>query len=249
MKLFLSVLAICTSFLFQAQKNLSANEVLKLSSPGTKLVHDYGDFLTDDEEARLEQKLVNYFDSTSNQIVLITLKSLDGNDPSEYATELGHSWGVGEEKEDNGVVFLLSMEDRKSWIATGYGAEGSLPDLTCKRILDEVTKPLLKSGQYYQGIDLTTNVLMEGLNGEGYKNKRSKKDSPIKAIVVIAVILVLVFLSSRNKNGGNFMSGRGSGFFFIPGGGFGGGGSSGGGGGFGGFGGGGFGGGGAGGDW
>jgi uncharacterized protein len=235
-----------------AQKNLSAQEVLDLKPNGDKAVYDFGNFLSENEAITISQKLSKYFDSTGTQVVVITMNSLEGNDIAQFATELGHRWKIGEAKEDNGVVLILSKEDRKSDIATGYGVEGALPDLTCKRILVEVLRPLFKTGQFYQGIDLTTNVIISALNGEGFKNKG---DNPIVVILIIAAIFLFIFFISKNNKGGNFMSSRGSGifnpgFFIFPGSGGGGGGNNNSGfGGFGGFGGGDFGGGGASSDW
>lgn len=236
----------------------SAKEILKSSPTPGKLVFDYGGFLSPSELKALDSDLIKYFDSTGTQIAVVTLTDLDGYDPNSFATELGEKWGVGEEKEENGVVLLLSKNDRKSYIATGRGAEGPLPDILCKRILDEVMKPLLKDGQYFQALQFGTQSIKSALNGEGFKNSRPKsKAGLIKIILIIVVVIVVLIMNSRG-GGGRYISGRGAGNW-SPGGmwfgaglgsGFGGGGGgSSGGGGFGGFGGGGFGGGGAGGDW
>jgi uncharacterized protein len=250
-KILFALLCFCCNISF-AQKNLSAQEILESTKIGERAVYDYGNFLSEQEAKIIDQKLIKYFDTTGTQVVVITMNSLDGNDIAQFGTELGHRWKIGEAKEDNGVVLLLSKQDRKSHIATGYGAEGALPDLTCKRILDEVLKPLFKTGQFYQGIDLTTNVIVSALKGEGFKNTRSIGDNPLVVIVIIAAIILFLFFMSKNNRGGNFMSSRGSGifnpgFFIFPG--SGGGNNDSGFGGFGGFGGGDFGGGGASGDW
>ena len=236
-------------------KAQSAKEILDSKPTSGTLVFDYGGFLSKGEAESISSSLTKYFDSTGTQIVVLTLKDLDGYDPNQFAVELGSRWGVGEEKDDNGVVLLLSMNDRKSYIATGRGAEGPLPDVLCKRILDEVMKPLLKDGKYYDAIKLGTESIQSALNGEGFKNTRSKgKGFKTFIFLAIALIVLLIFIK-RGGGNGRYISGRGAsnwnpgGGFWI--GGFGGGSSGGGssGGGFGGFGGGSFGGGGAGGDW
>lgn len=256
MKQIVLFLFLLLSFGFKAQ---SAKEILDFKPTPGRLVFDYGGFLSESEAKSLSTSLTKYFDSTSTQIIVLTLKDLDGYDPNQFTVELGSRWGVGEDKEDNGVVLMLSMNDRKSYIATGRGAEGPLPDVLCKRILDEVMKPLLKEGKYYDAIKLGTESIQSALNGEGFKNTRSK-GSGYKTMIflAIAVIILLIFIK-RGGGNGRYISGRGAsnwspgGGFWI--GGFGGGssssgGSSGGGwGDFGGFGGGDFGGGGAGGDW
>ena len=236
-------------------KAQSAKEILNSKPTSGTLVFDYGGFLSKGEAESISSSLTKYFDSTGTQIVVLTLKDLDGYDPNQFAVELGSRWGIGEEKDDNGVVLLLSMNDRKSYIATGRGAEGPLPDVLCKRILDEVMKPLLRDGKYYDAIKLGTESIQSALNGEGFKNTRSKGKG-FKTIIFLAIaLIVLLIFIKRGGGNGRYISGRGAsnwnpgGGFWI--GGFGGGSSGGGssGGGFGGFGGGSFGGGGAGGDW
>ncbi|MHA4846281.1 TPM domain-containing protein [Flavitalea antarctica] len=234
-----------------------------------RLVNDYADLLTPDEERQLEQKLVAYDDSTTNQILVVTVKTMRGYEADQYATEIGHFWGVGGQgKYDNGVVILVSdgTEEngkRRYFIATGYGLEGALPAITTNAIAEEFLVPNLKNNNYFAAFDQTTDAIFQAAAGE-YKapdnyNKRKPKGSGggIAGFIVLAII---IFIISRNNRGGGggFMSRRGyrGGFPVIfPGGGGGGGGfggfggGGGGGGGFGGFGGGGFGGGGSGGSW
>jgi uncharacterized protein len=220
----------------------------------------FPDFLSSEEEQKLEQKLVNFAETTSNQIVIVIVDELAGYEPAEFAYELGDKWKVGHEKEDNGIVILIKpTEERKFFIATGKGLEGAIPDYTTNQVAEEELIPYLKTGEYYTALDNTTDVLMKLAKGEfnskKYANKK-KKDNGAFVFIVIAVILFLIFLSSRGGRGRGGRGGGGMTFgpggFFFTGGGFGsggfGGGSSGGGG-FGGFGGGSFGGGGSGGSW
>ena len=74
-----------------------------------RLVNDYADQLTPEQEEALERKLVAYDDSTSNQIAVVIMKNLGGYEPEVFATELGQRWGVGGSKFDNGIVILVSM--------------------------------------------------------------------------------------------------------------------------------------------
>jgi uncharacterized protein len=231
-----------------------------------RLVNDFEDKLTPEQEQRLEQKLVAYDDSTSNQIVIVILHDLKGYEPAPFATELGEKWGVGgQSKFDNGIVILVSMEPRKAFIAIGRGLEGAIPDMTAGYIYDEYLVPNLKAGNFYQAFDQATTALIQAAAGEyrapeGY-NKRGKSKGVGLGKLIIGIIILFIILSifgGGGNRGGGYMSRRGyrgwTGPVFFPGsfggggggGGFGGGG---GGGGFGGFGGGSFGGGGAGGDW
>jgi len=223
-----------------------------------RLVNDFTNTLTAEEKASLEKKLVTFDDSTSNQIAVVMVSSLDGYDIAEYAVTLGRAWGIGGKEKNNGVLLLVSINDRRVNISPGYGLEGALPDLMCAHIIREIITPYFKKGNYYRGINEGTDVLIKAAKGE-YQIPRKKggKLNALKFGLIVFFVLLILFISSRNnRGGGGTISRRGyrGGYmgpmFFPMGGGFGsgsGGGSSG--GGFGGFGGGSFGGGGASGGW
>ena len=225
-------------------------------------VYDEADVLSTSEERSLEQKLINYADTTSTQIVIATIESLQGEYIGTYAAEWAHEWGIGQAEEDNGILILLSEGDRKIWISTGYGIESTLTDALSKQIVDNVILPEFRSGSYYSGLDAGTTAIMQVMAGtyEGTPQARNGGGAtPRFIIMAIIFIFFMIVLSQRNKRGGGRNGGhrRGSGLLDIlvlsslGRGGFGGGSfGGGGGGGFGGgFGGGGFGGGGAGGGW
>ncbi|HNP53192.1 MAG TPA: TPM domain-containing protein [Ferruginibacter sp.] len=224
-----------------------------------RLVNDYTNTLTADQQQALERKLVAFDDSTSTQIAVVLVQDLDGADVSDYALKLGREWGVGGKDYNNGVVLLVSIGDRKLNISTGYGVEGALPDVTAKHIIDDVIKPNFKGRDYYRGLDEGTNAIIKAVKGE-YKvpRKREKEISPGQIILIIIIVIIFLSIFGRGGGGGGtFMSRRGYRGYNGPviwGGNWGGGGSSwgggsSGGGGFGGFGGGSFGGGGASGSW
>src|SRR5574337_499163 len=90
----------------------------------------FPDFLSASEQAALEQKLVRFSDSTSNQIVIVIVDELNGLEPEQFATRLGDKWGVGHKDKRNGVVILVKptggQGQRKIFIAPGYGLEGAI---------------------------------------------------------------------------------------------------------------------------
>jgi uncharacterized protein len=228
------------------------------------LVNDYTNTLSAAQVASLEQKLVAFDDSTSNQIAVVVLKSVGDYDINEYAYQLGRTWGVGGKEKNNGVILLIALGDRKLSIQTGYGLEGALPDIYTKRIIENDIKPFFKEGNYYEGIDAGVNSIISLVKGE-YKNDKPKSKKGVggggSALIILIIVIIIAILLKRGGGGGGsqviggrgasdalfwgmlFGSGRGS-----SGGGFGGG-FGGGGGGFGGFGGGSFGGGGSSGSW
>lgn len=231
-------------------------------------VYDRAQLLNGNEAKRLEQKLINYSDTTSTQIVVITINNLEGNDIAMYATELAHKWGIGQKDKDNGILLLVSKEDRRMTIRNGYGVEYLLTDALSKRIIENIITPAFKQGNYYQGLDQGTDAIIQIMSGE-YQGERSSEGPKGKFpafIIVIVFIVIMMILSRRNRGGGKNGGRRAGGFSLLDAiilsnagrggfgrrGGFGGGSSGGGfgGGGFGGgFGGGGFGGGGASGGW
>ncbi len=220
-----------------------------------RLVNDLAGMLSASETQALESKLVAYDDSTSTQITIVTIQSLDGMDKAQYATELGEKWGIGRKNKDNGVLILVSKGDRQIFIATGRGVEEFLPDAICIRIVENKIKPNFKAGDYYQGLNEATDEMIARLSGNFVNDDTGHKEGiPIWAIVLFIFIIFFIFPFLFGKRGGGSTYGS-KGYSSGPfwGGGSGGGWSSGGGsssgGGFGGFGGGSFGGGGAGGSW
>lgn len=219
-----------------------------------RLVNDFAHLLSDAQAERLEQKLDNYNDTTSTQIAIVTIETLDGAEVGSYAAELGEKWGVGTKKNHNGLVILVAKKERKVTIRTGYGVEEKIGSIICDRIIHEQLTPNFKAGDYYEGFDEATDVIMQRLSGtftdKGAKGRGNNVGSPIWVIVliIIFVFFILPLFFRGGGGGGTFTRGGyygGGGFF---GGGFGGGGGSSGGG-FGGFGGGGFSGGGSSGSW
>jgi uncharacterized protein len=267
MKKFISILLLTVVALLasaQPAQNFSFDKIVSNSPNPPKLVNDYADVLTADQRQVLETKLYEFDNTTSNQITVVIVPRLDGKDVADAAIELGRKWGVGNKKSNNGVILLVSVEDRKLNISPGYGLEKALPDLTCQQIIENIIVPDFKGNDYYAGISQGTDAIMQATKGEFQApenyNRRGKSSGIGRIIFFIIIIVVLLAISSGGGGGGSFMSRRGampfilgnllgSGFGRSGGGGFGGGGSGGGGGGFGGFGGGSFGGGGSSGSW
>ena len=251
-KLFLFVLAL-SGMIAHAQFDIPKKPSFQTS------VYDYADVLNPQEEKELENKLVRYSDSTSTQIVVISIEDLKGEDIGILTPKWAHEWGIGQAKEDNGILILLSKNDREIWISPGYGVEDRLTAGINGELIRNIIIPEFKAGSYYNGLDKGADAIFEVLKGK-YKGSRkeSKKDFPILPVIIFVIILILI-ISKASKGGGN--SGGGSrgldlGDIIIlsslgrGNGGFGGGSFGGGSGGFGGgFGGGGFSGGGAGGSW
>lgn len=246
-----------------AMMGQNAQDLLQTQAP-SRLVSDYSDVLSDREEAYLENKLLDYADSTSTQIAIVTVETTGGDNINLITAEIAEHWKIGQNGKDNGCLILLASGDREISIQNGYGLEPYLTDFTSKQIIENDILPYFKQGSYANGLDAGTTSIIQVLAGtyEGRGGRgNTKKSGRVRGIVrFIIIILFIVFYISRRGGGGGgggrrygagpFWWGMGTGYT-MGGGGFGRGGSGGfgGGGGFGGFGGGSFGGGGASGSW
>lgn len=215
-------------------------------------VNDFADVMTDSDESEFLSRAVALEKATTAQVVIATVEDLGGDEPYEYATELGRQWGVGNDETDNGVLILFARDDREIFIAVGYGLEGALPDSKTGRIIDVYGLEDLRNDNFSKGIlsigkALINEVYIEyGLQPEeGYVNIDNIQEEIIDPAevgvswAVLIVILIILMLLSRRRggiiffpmfHGGGFHGGGG----FHSGGGFSGGGFSGGGGSFGG---------------
>lgn len=246
----------CVSLMAQSEKDLPARP------QPPRLVVDYTGTLTADQSQALEQKLVAFNDSTSSQIAVVVMGTTGDYDIADYAVALGRFWGVGSKEFNNGIVLLVAKEDRKMWIATGYGLEGALPDALAKRIIENEIKPNFRENDFYRGLDQGTDAIIGAIKGEytspEHHTRGDDDDGPIGFFIILIVIIYIIYVIKKGGGGGGTYHRRGRHHFpaiwWLPSGGSSlggrsswGGGSSG--GGFGGFGGGSFGGGGAGGSW
>ncbi len=217
--------------------------------------------LSAEEQAQIEQRLDQFEQETSNEISIVIIDDLGGDEPWHFATELGEAWGVGKADKDNGLVFLIKPTQenggRQVYLAAGRGLEGAITDLTCQDIIQYEILPEFKQNQYANGINKALDVLFGLAKGEinekSYRKQLHQNDWVKGVFGLLAILFILFLIIKRGGGGGTTFGGRrgGPGFFYFGGygGGFGGGSSGGGGGGFGGFGGGSFGGGGSGGSW
>jgi len=211
------------AFLFLPVAGLLAQDVPARPDP-PRLVNDLAHVMTADQTAALEHKLVDYDGSTSVQIAIVTVPDIGDYAIEDYALKLFRTWGIGNKKNNNGVLVLVDMHSRKIYIQTGLGLEGAIPDVTAKSIIDNEMVPNFKGGgedNFYRGFSLASDALIKAAAGEykapeGYSQRggrgRHGGGGNLIGLFVFIFILIIVFIS-RNRGGGGGGGGlfRGSG--------------------------------------
>lgn len=184
-----------------------------------RLVNDFAGLFTRQQTAALESMLTAFDDSTSNQITVVTVKDLEGYDPSEYATRIGLDWGVGADKYDNGIVMLVKPKTSDSRgqvnISVGYGLEGAIPDVYAKRIIDNEMIPRFAENDYFAGVYAGCEVLMKLASGEISEPREQSNDDAGGIIAAVLLLIFIIFLAgafrANGKGGGNDRGNSGGG--------------------------------------
>ena len=208
--------------LFSACAQAQIENVLPTKPTPPRLVNDFANILTPEQEEALEQKLVTYDDTTSNQIAVVTLETLIDKRGVEYedeevALKILREWGVGQKNRNNGIVILIVPGEKKIRIEVGYGLEGAVPDITAKNIIENDIAPNFRAGNYYRGLDEATSSIILAAAGEykapqGYADRGKGKGISLGKIVVGMIILWVIlgmFGGGKGGRGGGFMSRRG----------------------------------------
>lgn len=220
-------------------------------------INDFAEVIEQSAEDEIYSKGAALQEKTTAQVVVVTVDTLDGEEPADYALELGREWGVGQEEEGNGVVILLAKTERQIYIAVGYGLEGALPDSKTGRIIDIYGLDYLKNNDFSNGLleifkAVVNEVYIEYGEEpeEGYTAIEDTNEETLEEygarvlvswVIMIAVVILFILIFGRRRRGffwfggpGGFGGGSGFGGFSGGSGGSFGGGFSGGGGSFGG---------------
>lgn len=176
-----------------------------------RLVNDYAKVLSDDEVRTMETRLRSYYDTTSNCVIVVIINDLAGYEAADYAQRLGEKWGVGTGKYSNGLVILLSPEGHEVFIATGYGLEGVLPDVTCHRIAEKYMKPHFQEEEYYEGLEAGLDIILPVAAKEySFEEFQKEQDAAEMALLMkflgflggsfLIILLVALIASYRKKH-------------------------------------------------
>jgi uncharacterized protein len=129
-------------------------------------VHDDAHVLSPETIDALEQRLKVYEDSTSNQIAILTVESLDGEVLEEYSIRVADTWKLGQKDKDNGVLLLIAVADRKMRIEVGQGLEGVLTDAHSNRIIRNEMTPNFRKSDYDAGVTAAVDAMIKSIGGE-----------------------------------------------------------------------------------
>ncbi len=186
---------------------------VKIPPPSNQFfVNDYAGILTSETKDYIFNTSRQYQNKGGPQVVVTTIKSLGGESIEEYSIEMAREWGIGAKKENNGVLILLSVDDRSVRIEVGYGLEGVITDSMSGRFIREVSD-VLGTDDFDTGLLNLYKLVIQELEEPGSFEETHKSSGIPFIIVIILIILLSLFRhpGGRNRRYGGF-GGFGGGF-------------------------------------
>jgi len=162
----------------------------------TGRVVDEAGILSSATKAKLNTILKNAEQNSTNQVVVVTLKSLQGNDIAQYGYQLGRYWGIGQKKSNNGVLLIVAPNERRVRIEVGYGLEGTLTDALSSVIIQNDILPYFKRGDYDGGVLSGVKAILSVLKGTYKKNYKVSKKDDFAPLIFFGFIFFVVFTQS-----------------------------------------------------
>lgn len=196
MKLLKSIIAgvLCATALWGA---------ITFPTPNNSHVVDEAGLFSASQKVSLESTLSSHESATSNQIVVVTLTSLQGYDIADYGYQLGRAWGIGTKEHNNGVLLIIAPNERKVRIEVGYGLEGSLPDAIANSIIQNTILPAFKAKNYFEGATNGVNAIVSAIKGEYKADETTKKSSHHSFFVPLLFFIFIVFNAMLSFNTSN----------------------------------------------
>ena len=166
-------------------------------------VVDQAGILSQDTKTVLREILSDHEQRTSNQVVVVTVDSLQGNDIETFGYQLGRHWGIGQEKRNNGVLLIIAPQERKVRIEVGYGLEGDLTDARSHEIIQSKILPRFKAGDYNTGVRNGVSGILATIEGSYVagekKSKRNLVDGPSGLFIIVVFWLGIVGMQHITK--------------------------------------------------
>jgi uncharacterized protein len=201
----------------------------------TGRVVDEANILSTETRAALTKKLAAFEAKTTDQLVVVTLKSLQGTSIEDYGYQLGRRWQIGQKDKNNGVLLIVVPSERKVRIDVGYGLEGTLTDAVSRLIIENSIVPRFRANDYPGGITRAVDDIISVLSGDAaeWKQRAAKRPdthvgwhwSPFLTVILLFWVFVLIYiiiggvLGSRRKRrwSDDVVWSRGSGAEYLPG--------------------------------
>lgn len=199
---------LCIFFISSLFLSLSSSATLPEVPNPFRYVSDYTQTLSKLEQQELEQALKTYSTKTSSQIAVAIVPSTNGISVSDYTFKLFNKWGIGQKKENNGVLLLIAKNDHKLFIAVGRGLEATLPDAITATIIRHNIVPFFKQNRYPEGIASGLSAIIKATQNE-YKPKTLKQEDPFDGFFIfLGVGFILFVLFNAIGRHGNYVSPR-----------------------------------------
>ncbi len=177
--------------------NLSAQSIFSQPTP-RNFVNDYAGLLTEQEAKTLENKLQQFNTTSTNQIAIVCVKSLEGYSPAQFTHKLAQQWGVGQKAKNNGILMMVkpkyAHEKGQVYISVGYGLEHVIPDARAKRIVDQTLIPAFKKKKFYRGLDEAVDQMIKYTTGEYTKESTPLAENKKLHLLLIVIILFTLCL-------------------------------------------------------
>jgi len=173
----------------------------------TGRVVDQAEILSPAEEQALSDALATHERATTNQVVVVTIKDLQGYDIQDYGYQLGRHWGIGQKGKDNGVLLLVAPEERKTRIEVGYGLEGTLTDALSHRIIQDRIIPEFREQRMAAGVEAGAQAILKVLEQDTKTLEQLRATDPsgenvdqaLPAMFFVFIVLQFVRGLFRNK--------------------------------------------------
>lgn len=189
-------------FLLLLILNITIPAIFSYSAP-VGFVNDFANIIDADYEQKITQIITDIERNTSVEIAVVTIESLEGDSIEYYAVKLFEEWGIGKEKQDNGLLILVALEEKKYRIEVGYGLEGSINDARAGRIARAYFVPNFRNNEYGKGIHEAIQAMKPYITGEPMEEEVPLEQiSQFFGFVILSIfygILLFVYLIKINK--------------------------------------------------
>lgn len=194
-----------------------------LAAPGAALevpyltgrVNDLAGLLGGSEKEALERTLAELEERTGAQVAVLTIPSLEGEVLEDYSLRVAETWQLGQKGQDNGVLFLVAVNDRQMRLEVGYGLEGTLPDATCRQILDGLVRPRFRAGDFAGGLREGVQAVAAVIQGDTSVLAEAEKKAQPKLVERIIFLAFFLFVVGTFSLTSLFAKGCSAWFFYV----------------------------------